>query len=125
MTNLLQKNTSTIGLPNSLFFLLVIIAIVALLEFTHFTFVDLFISLLAFVPTKWGLILIAQVFGPFLQHTPVEMAIIFLAQPYDILFSVIAMAFVALLSWIPRFSQSKFPSWCEFRNGRINHFEAQ
>lgn len=104
MTNLLQKNTPTIGLPNSLFFLLVIIAIAALLEFTHFTFVDLFISLLAFVPTKWGLILIAQVFGPFLQHTPVGKAIIFLAQPYDILFSVIVMAPVALLSWIPGFS---------------------
>ncbi|CBI21852.3 unnamed protein product, partial [Vitis vinifera] len=66
--------------------LLVIIVIVALLEFTHFKFVDLFTSLLAFVPTGWGLILIAQVFRPFLRRTSAWEAIISLARLYDIMF---------------------------------------
>lgn len=83
--------------------LLVIIVIVALLEFTHFKFVDLFTSLLAFVPTGWGLILIAQVFRPFLRRTSAWEAIISLARLYDIMFGVIVMAPVALLSWLPGF----------------------
>ena len=83
--------------------LLVIIVIVALLEFTHFKFIDLFTSLLAFVPTGWGLILIAQVFRPFLQRTLAWGAIISLARLYDIMFGVIVMAPVALLSWMPGF----------------------
>lgn len=83
--------------------LLVIIVIVALVEFTHLKFTDLFTSLLAFVPTGWGLILVAQVFRPFLQPTAVWDALISLARLYDVMFGVIVMAPVALLSWMPGF----------------------
>ncbi|KAJ1389752.1 Glycosyl transferase, family 48 [Sesbania bispinosa] len=40
--------------------ILAILVIVALLEFTEFKFMDIFTSLLAFIPTGWGLLLIAQ-----------------------------------------------------------------
>ncbi|KAK8529604.1 hypothetical protein V6N12_060382 [Hibiscus sabdariffa] len=46
-----------------------ILIIIALLEFTAFRFVDIFTSLLAFIPTGWGLLSIAQVLRPFLQST--------------------------------------------------------
>lgn len=82
---------------------LAIIVIVALLEFTPFKFVDIFTSLLAFVPTGWGLLLIAQVLRPFLQSTSLWGAVVAVARLYDIMLGVIVMVPVALLSWLPGF----------------------
>ncbi|CAL5394526.1 unnamed protein product [Camellia sinensis] len=86
-----------------LLIILAILAIIGLLEFTHFTFVDLFTSLLAFLPTGWGFILIAQVLRPFIQKTLIWEIVISVARLYDIIFGVIVMAPVALLSWMPGF----------------------
>ncbi|KAJ7968559.1 Callose synthase-like protein [Quillaja saponaria] len=83
--------------------IVVVLVIVLLLEFTHFTFVDLVTSLIAFIPTGWGMILIAQVLKPFLQATILWETVVSLAQAYDFLFGVIVMAPVALLSWLPGF----------------------
>ncbi|XP_008229065.1 PREDICTED: callose synthase 12 [Prunus mume] len=82
---------------------LAILVIIALLEFTEFKFVDIFTSLLAFIPTGWGLILIAQVFRPWLQRTILWNAVISVARLYDVLFGVIVMTPVAVLSWFPGF----------------------
>ncbi|EEF44433.1 callose synthase 12 [Ricinus communis] len=82
---------------------LTIVVIVALLEFTAFRFVDLFTSLLAFVPTGWGMLLIAQVLRPFLQSTSIWGAVVSVARLYDIMLGVIVMAPVAFLSWMPGF----------------------
>ncbi|GLT86898.1 hypothetical protein SLE2022_050080 [Rubroshorea leprosula] len=83
--------------------ILAILVIIALLEFTAFKFVDLFTSLLAFIPTGWGLLLIAQVFRPFLQSTRLWNSVVSVARLYDIMFGVIVMAPVAFLSWMPGF----------------------
>ena len=86
-------------------FLVIILAIlvtIALLQFTAFTFIDIFTSLLAFIPTGWGLILTAQVLRPFLP-TLVWQSVVSVARLYDIMFGVIVMAPVALLSWLPGF----------------------
>ncbi|XP_062151561.1 callose synthase 12-like [Alnus glutinosa] len=80
-----------------------ILVIIALLEFTSFTFVDIFTSLLAFIPTGWGLLLIAQVFRPVLQSTILWELVISVARLYDLMFGVIVMAPVALLSCLPGF----------------------
>ncbi|KAH7844947.1 hypothetical protein Vadar_033581 [Vaccinium darrowii] len=84
-----------------LLIILSILVIIVLLQFTKFTFVDFFTSLLAFIPTGWGLILIAQVLRPVLQNTIIWEIVISVARLYDILFGVIVMAPVALLSWMP------------------------
>lgn len=87
-------------------FLLIILAtlaIVALLEFTAFRIVDIFTSLLAFIPTGWGIILIAQVLRPFLQSTVLWESVVSVARLYDIMLGVIVMAPVAFLSWMPGF----------------------
>jgi callose synthase len=87
-------------------FLLIILGmlvIIALLEFTAFSFIDIFTSLLAFVPTGWGFLLIAQVFRPFIQNTMIWGTVISVARMYDIMFGVIIMIPVAFLSWMPGF----------------------
>ncbi|XP_010522609.1 PREDICTED: callose synthase 12 [Tarenaya hassleriana] len=83
---------------------LFIMVIVALLEFTSFRFVDIFTSLLAFIPTGWGLLLIAQVMRPLLEKRKVTwQVVISVARLYDILFGIVIMAPVAFLSWMPGF----------------------
>ncbi|XP_066312287.1 callose synthase 12-like [Miscanthus floridulus] len=77
-------------------------AIVVLLEFTKFQFVDTFTSLLAFLPTGWGIVSIALVFKPYLRRSEmVWKTVVTVARLYDILFGVIVMAPVAVLSWLP------------------------
>jgi callose synthase len=83
--------------------ILAILVIIALLEFTGFTFVDIFTGQLAFIPTGWGLLLIAQVFRPVLQSTILWEGVISVARMYDVMFGVIVMVPVALLSWFPGF----------------------
>ncbi|KAF7850539.1 hypothetical protein BT93_L5419 [Corymbia citriodora subsp. variegata] len=87
-------------------FLVIVLGIllaISLLKFTKFKFMDIFTSLLAFIPTGWGIILIAQVLRPFLQRTKLWDSIVSVARMYDIMFGVIVMAPVALLSWMPGF----------------------
>ncbi|XP_042501433.1 callose synthase 12-like [Macadamia integrifolia] len=81
----------------------IILVIILLLVFTPFQFLDIFTSSMAFIPTGWGLISIAQVLRPFLQSTVVWETVVALARLYDILLGVIVMAPVALLSWLPGF----------------------
>lgn len=83
--------------------ILTVVVIIALLEFTDFKFVDLLTSLLAFVPTGWGFILIAQVLRPFLQKTMIWDIVVSVARLYDIMFAVIVLVPVAVLSWLPGF----------------------
>ncbi|KAK9043997.1 hypothetical protein V6N11_072320 [Hibiscus sabdariffa] len=80
-----------------------ILVIVALLKFTAFEFSDIFISLLAFLPTGWGLLSIAQVLRPLLQSTWLWPSVVYAARVYDIMFGVIVMTPVAILSWMPGF----------------------
>jgi callose synthase len=80
-----------------------VLVIVLLLEFTRFSFVDLLTSSLAFIPTGWGMILIAQVLRPFLQSTIVWDTVVSLARLYDLLFGIIVMAPMAVFSWLPGF----------------------
>ncbi|XP_065874400.1 callose synthase 12 [Euphorbia lathyris] len=82
---------------------LAIILVVALLEFTDFKFVDIFTSFLAFIPTGWGMLSIAQVLRPFLQSTPLWTSVVSVARLYDIMMGVIIMIPVAFLSWMPGF----------------------
>ncbi|ONI10429.1 hypothetical protein PRUPE_4G047200 [Prunus persica] len=83
--------------------MVLVLVTVLLLEFTHFKFLDIVSSFLAFIPTGWGIILIAQVLKPFLQSTVVWDTVVSLARLYDLLFGVIVLAPVALLSWLPGF----------------------
>eukprot|EP00257_Ricinus_communis_P025486 XP_025012900.1 callose synthase 12 [Ricinus communis] len=101
------KNAATEHISyHSVQFLVIVFGVsvtVALLHFTSFRFMDIFTSLLAFVPTGWGILSVAQVLRSFLQSTPVWESVVSLAWLYDFMFGVIVMAPVAFLSWMPGF----------------------
>jgi callose synthase len=79
--------------------------LILFLEFTQFQIIDIFTGLLAFIPTGWGLICIAQVIRPFIESTVVWGSVISVARLYEILLGVMVMAPVALLSWLPGFQE--------------------
>ncbi|MFQ6654314.1 hypothetical protein Gotur_025368 [Gossypium turneri] len=92
-----------VRLAKFLLMILGILLVIALRQFTAFKYVDVFTSLLALVPTGWGLISIAQVFQPLLRHTRLWDSVVSLARYYEIMFGVIVMGPVAVLSWMPGF----------------------
>ncbi|WOK95662.1 hypothetical protein Cni_G04369 [Canna indica] len=89
----------------SVIIVFVVFIIILLLEFTSFEIIDIFTSLLAFIPTGWGLISIAQVVKPFIESTVLWEAVVSVARLYDILFGMVIMAPVAFLSWMPGFQE--------------------
>ncbi|KAL3522273.1 hypothetical protein ACH5RR_015107 [Cinchona calisaya] len=80
---------------------LIVLVIVLLLKFAGLALLDLISSLLAFIPTGWGIIQIAQVLRPFLQSTVVWEAVVSLARLYDMIFGLIVMVPLAIVSWMP------------------------
>ncbi|XP_057764492.1 callose synthase 11-like [Salvia miltiorrhiza] len=83
----------------------IVLVVVLLLHFSDVTVSDFIKSFMAFVPTGWGIILIAQVLRPFLQSSVVWETVVSLARIYDMMFGIIVMAPLALLSWMPGFQQ--------------------
>ncbi|CAN6444443.1 unnamed protein product [Victoria cruziana] len=88
----------------SLVIVLTILIMIVLLKFTGFKFTDVLTSLLAFIPTGWGLISIALVLRPLLEQTIVWNTVVAISRLYDILFALIVMVPTALLSWLPGFA---------------------
>ncbi|KAJ4820602.1 glucan synthase-like 1 [Rhynchospora pubera] len=80
---------------------LVIAAVVVLLKFTKFEFVDIFTSMVAFFPTGWGIISILLVFKPILKRTPMWDTLRSFARFYDVLFGLVVVAPLAVLTWLP------------------------
>ncbi|CAM0882666.1 unnamed protein product [Alopecurus aequalis] len=85
--------------------ILMTLVLILFLEFTEFQIIDIFTGLLAFIPSGWGLISIAQVIRPFIESTVVWGSVMSVARLYEILLGVIVMAPVALLSWLPGFQE--------------------
>lgn len=83
--------------------IIVVLVIVLLIELTKFDFIDLLKSLLAFIPTGWGIIQIAQVLRPFLQSSIVWDTVVALARLYDMMLGLIVMVPLGIVSWIPGF----------------------
>ncbi|TYH27053.1 hypothetical protein ES288_A02G038800v1 [Gossypium darwinii] len=68
-----------VRLAEFLLMVLGILLVISLRQFTAFRYVDIFISLLAFIPTGWGLLSIAQVFRPLLRRTRLWDSVVSLA----------------------------------------------
>lgn len=85
--------------------IVIICVVIALLKiFTTFTFMDLLTSLLAFLPTGWGLIQIILVFRTqWLEKTFIWPVVVSVARLYELGMGLIVLAPVVILSWLPGF----------------------
>ena len=88
-------NANSIGDKKSCKCYFVLMLLVLHYMFTSFRFMDIFTSLLANVPTGWGMLCCPSV-------SP-RSSVVALALLYDLMFGVIVMAPVVFLSWMPGF----------------------
>ncbi|XP_021773953.1 putative callose synthase 8 [Chenopodium quinoa] len=91
-------------------FLAVISTIITLSLLCNLSIMDLIVCCLAFLPTGWGLILIAQALRPLIENTGIwDFAQVF-ARWYDFGMGVVLFAPIASFSWLPIISafQTRF-----------------
>ena len=83
---------------------MVILVIVLLKVFTDFSLKDLLTSLLAFVPTGWGILqIIAVLRTRWLEKSILWPVVVNVARLYEFGIGLIVLAPVAILSWLPGF----------------------
>ncbi|KAF7130413.1 hypothetical protein RHSIM_Rhsim10G0135300 [Rhododendron simsii] len=78
-----------------------VVTLVLMFTFLNLTVGDIFASLLAFLPTGWALLQIAQACRPLVEGLGMWGSIRALARGYDYLMGVIIFAPVAVLAWFP------------------------
>ncbi|XP_010552165.1 PREDICTED: putative callose synthase 8 [Tarenaya hassleriana] len=91
-------------------FLSILAIIITLSRICHLSLKDLVVCCLAFLPTGWGLILIAQAVRPKIEDTGLWEFTRVLARAYDYGMGVVLFAPVAILAWLPIISafQTRF-----------------
>jgi callose synthase len=66
---------------------------------------DIFLCMLAFMPTGWGMLLIAQACKPLIQRLGFWSSVRTLARGYEILMGLLLFTPVAFLAWFPFVSE--------------------
>ncbi|XP_012074237.1 putative callose synthase 8 isoform X2 [Jatropha curcas] len=91
-------------------FIAVVSIIVTLSHICKLSLKDLIVCCLAFLPTGWGLILIAQAVRPKIENTGVWDFTQVLAKAYDYGMGIVLFAPIAILAWLPIISafQTRF-----------------
>ncbi|XP_071742629.1 callose synthase 2-like [Rutidosis leptorrhynchoides] len=79
--------------------------LIILIALPHMTLKDIIICILAFLPTGWGMLLIAQAFRPVLRKSGFWSSIRTLAQYYEIIMGLLLFTPVAFLAWFPFVSE--------------------
>ncbi|KAK1413367.1 hypothetical protein QVD17_35139 [Tagetes erecta] len=79
--------------------------LITLIALPHMTLKDIVVCILAFLPTGWGLLLIAQAIKPFLRRSRMWSSIRTLAQYYEIIMGLLLFTPVAFLAWFPFVSE--------------------
>ncbi|KAH7285723.1 hypothetical protein KP509_33G042600 [Ceratopteris richardii] len=75
-----------------------------LVGLTEFQFADLFISILGFLPTGWGILCMAAVAKPQLErYNRVWGVVVDVARLYEMAIGIIVLVPVGILSWFPGF----------------------
>ncbi|CAJ1974879.1 unnamed protein product [Sphenostylis stenocarpa] len=82
-----------------------IVALCLMFTLLSLTVGDIFASLLAFLPTAWALIQIAQACRPFVKGIGMWGSVKSLARGYEYLMGVVIFAPVAILAWFPFVSE--------------------
>ncbi|CAM0908545.1 unnamed protein product [Alopecurus aequalis] len=92
-------------LIKGLIFITFISIIVILTAIAHMTVLDIFVCILAFMPTGWGLLLIAQAIKPAVEVVGLWGSVKALARGYEILMGLLLFTPIAFLAWFPFVSE--------------------
>ncbi|KAK1613351.1 hypothetical protein QYE76_037024 [Lolium multiflorum] len=92
-------------LIKGLIFITFISIIVILTAIAHMTILDIFVCILAFMPTGWGLLLIAQAIKPAVEMVGLWGSVKALARGYEILMGLLLFTPIAFLAWFPFVSE--------------------
>lgn len=82
-------------------FIVCVVVLVLAIKFLELTVGDIFASLLAFLPTGWAILLIAQACRPVVKKVHMWGSVKGLARGYEYLMSLVILAPVAILAWFP------------------------
>ncbi|AEE27856.1 callose synthase 1 [Arabidopsis thaliana] len=88
-----------------LVFLTFVAILITFLALPLITIKDLFICMLAFMPTGWGMLLIAQACKPLIQQLGIWSSVRTLARGYEIVMGLLLFTPVAFLAWFPFVSE--------------------
>ncbi|KAJ4849393.1 Callose synthase 3 [Turnera subulata] len=92
-------------LIKGLIFLTFISILVTLIALPHMTVKDIVVCILAFMPTGWGLLLIAQACKPVVHRAGFWGSVRTLARGYEIVMGLLLFTPVAFLAWFPFVSE--------------------
>lgn len=92
-------------LIKGLIFLAFVSILIILIALPHMTFQDIVVCILAFMPTGWGLLQIAQACKPVVQRAGFWGSIKALARGYEIIMGLLLFTPVAFLAWFPFVSE--------------------
>ncbi|PUZ78420.1 hypothetical protein GQ55_1G451200 [Panicum hallii var. hallii] len=92
-------------LIKGLIFITFISIIIILIAIPHMTVQDIFVCILAFMPTGWGLLLIAQAIKPAITSVGLWSSIKALARGYEIIMGLLLFTPIAFLAWFPFVSE--------------------
>ncbi|XP_044483306.1 callose synthase 3-like [Mangifera indica] len=92
-------------LIKGLIFLSFVSVLVTLIALLHMTMQDIIVCILAFMPTGWGMLLIAQALKPLVQRAGLWESVQALARGYEIVMGLLLFTPVAFLAWFPFVSE--------------------
>ncbi|KAK4380700.1 hypothetical protein RND71_002562 [Anisodus tanguticus] len=92
-------------LIKGLIFLTFIATLVILMTLLHMTPKDMLVCVLAFLPTGWGMLLIAQALKPVVRRFGFWGSVRTLARGYEIVMGLLLFTPVAFLAWFPFVSE--------------------
>ncbi|KAA8528138.1 hypothetical protein F0562_035611 [Nyssa sinensis] len=92
-------------LIKGLIFLTFVSILVTLIALPHMTMQDIVVCILAFMPTGWGLLLIAQACKPLVKKAGFWGSVRTLARGYEIVMGLLLFTPVAFLAWFPFVSE--------------------
>ncbi|CAN6285848.1 unnamed protein product [Urochloa humidicola] len=88
-----------------LIFVSFIAILIVLIVFLHMTLRDIFVCFLAFLPTGWGILLIAQACKPLARRVGLWGSVRALARAYEIIMGVLLFTPITILAWFPFVSE--------------------
>ncbi|KAA8520299.1 hypothetical protein F0562_014555 [Nyssa sinensis] len=86
-------------------FLTFVAVLIILIAVPHMTFRDIIVCILAFMPTGWGLLQMAQALKPMVQQAGIWGSVQTLARGYEIIMGLLLFTPIAFLAWFPFVSE--------------------